>query len=320
MTGPNPILVEVVRNGWVESVHRGSVYVSGPDGQPARQAGKPHESCFPRSATKPMQAVAMLRSGLDLDDEEDLALATASLSGEPVHVERVRALLASAGLSEDDLGCPPQLPIGEGAAHAVLAAGGGPARVLMNCSGKHAAMLLTCQAAGWPREGYLEPDHPLQREVRRVVEQLAGEPVTATGVDGCGAPLFAITLIGVARSFRALVTAEPGMPERRVADAMRAHPLLVAGSTRDDTRLMGAVPGLLMKGGAEGVHAAALADGSAVALKIDDGHARARMPVMVAVLRSLGLEAPEFDAWATSPVLGGGVEVGAVRLRPDVLR
>lgn len=321
--GPNPILVEVLRNDRVESVHRGSLYVGGPDGAAVMSAGKPAEACFPRSANKPMQAVAMLRSGLavghGLTDDADLALACASHSGEPVHVARVRSMLAAGGLSEDDLGCPPQLPIDDVAAHAVLAAGGGPARVLMNCSGKHAAMLRTCQVAGWPTEGYLDPAHPLQLEVRRVVEELSGEPVTETGVDGCGAPLFAITLIGVARSFRALVTAAPGSPERQVADAMRAHPLLVAGQARDDTRLMAAVPGLLMKGGAEGVHAAALADGSAVALKIDDGNTRARMPVMVAALRALGVDAPEFDRWATSPVLGGGRDVGAVRLSPGVL-
>jgi len=314
----NPILVEVVRDGRVESVHRGSVYVAGPAGTPVCRAGTPEDLVFPRSANKPMQALAMLRCGVELSDA-DLALATGSHSGEPMHIERVRSMLATGGFAEEDLQCPPQLPIDEQAADAVLAGGGGPSRIQMNCSGKHAAMLLTCRAAGWPTADYLEPEHPLQQAVRRVVEELAHEPVTETGVDGCGAPLFAISLIGLAQCFSRLVTADPGTPQRRVADAMRAHPLYVAGSTREDTLLMQAVPGLLMKGGAEGVHAAALADGSAVTLKIDDGGTRARMPVMVAALRSLGADSPEFDRQATSVVLGGGNPVGEVRLRPGAL-
>ncbi len=314
----NPILVDVVRNGRVESVHRGSLYVADPAGATLLSAGTPEDLVFPRSANKPMQALAMLHCGVELADV-DLALATGSHSGEPAHIERVRAMLAADGFTEDDLQCPPQLPIDEAAAHAVLAAGGRAAPVLMNCSGKHAAMLLTCRAAGWPPRNYLDPAHPLHQEVRRVVADLAGEPVTETGVDGCGAPLFAISLIGLARCFARLVTADPGTPERRVADAMRAHPFYVAGSTREDTRLMQALPGLLMKGGAEGVHAAALADGSAVTLKIDDGVTRARMPVMIAALRRLGVDAPEFERQATSAVLGGGIPVGEVRLRPDAL-
>ncbi|MBA2414807.1 MAG: asparaginase [Geodermatophilaceae bacterium] len=314
----NPILVEVVRNDRVESVHRGSVFVADPTGTPVLRAGTPEELVFPRSSNKPMQALAMLRCGVELHDI-DLALATGSHSGEPAHVERVRGLLAAGGFAEEDLQCPPQLPIDEVAAHAVLAGGGGRSRVLMNCSGKHAAMLLTCRAAGWPTADYLAPAHPLQQQVRRVVEELADEPVTETGVDGCGAPLFAISLVGLARCFARLVTGDPGTPQRRVADAMRAHPLYVAGSSREDTLLMQAVPGLMMKGGAEGVHAAALADGSAVTLKIDDGGTRARMPVMVAALRHLGVEAPELDRQATSVVLGGESSVGEVRMRPGAL-
>lgn len=313
-----PILVDVLRNGTVESVHRGSVHVADSTGTPLCSVGTPEELMFPRSANKPMQALAMLRCGLELHDV-DLALATASHSGEPVHIEHVRAMLDAGSFGEDDLQCPPQLPIDDSAADAVLADGGGPARVLMNCSGKHAAMLLTCRAAGWTTADYLAPEHPLQQQVRRVVEELADEPVVETGVDGCGAPLFAISLIGLARCFRRLVSADPGTPERRVADAMRAHPVMVAGSVREDTVLMQAAPGLLMKGGAEGVHAAAIGDGSAVALKIDDGGTRARMPVMVAALRLLGIDAPEFDRWATSEVLGGEQTVGVVQLRQGAL-
>jgi L-asparaginase II len=175
-------------------------------------------------------------------------------------------------------------------------------------------MLLTCQAAGWPTEGYLETGHPVQKAIATTIEELAGERVTAVGVDGCGAPQHALSLRGLTRAFRGLVQADPGTPERAVADAMRAHPDLVGGAGRDVTALMSGVPGLLAKDGAEGVYVAALADGAAVAVKVDDGAARARMPVLVRELRRLGVEGAAIDALAEGPVLGGGRPVGAVRV------
>jgi L-asparaginase II len=268
---------------------------------------------FPRSSNKPLQVVGMLRSGLSLQPA-DLALAAASHSGEPRHVSRVRELLHAAGLAESALGCPPALPLSEDAAHAVIRAGGGPSRVQMNCSGKHAAMLLTCVAAGWPTDGYVDPDHPLQKALRDGVEDLAGESVRAIGVDGCGAPLFALSLAGLARAFARLVRSAPGSPERAVADAMRTHPALTGGTGRDVTQLMEGLPGLLAKDGAEGVYAAALPSGAATAVKIEDGAARARTPVLVHELRRLGAEAPVLDDLAETPVLGGGRPVGAVRI------
>ncbi|HEY8372476.1 MAG TPA: asparaginase [Pseudonocardiaceae bacterium] len=316
-------LVEVVRSGFREGVHRGRVVLLGPDGDIQQALGDVHQPIFPRSSNKPLQALAMLRCGLELSTEDgdaELALACASHNGEPEHIERVLALLARHGLTEDDLGCPPDLPIHEPSREALLRAGGSRRRVAMNCSGKHAAMLATCVQQGWPTRTYLDPEHPLQVAVRRTIEELAAEPVAAVAVDGCGAPLFAVSPVGLARAFRALVLAEPGTLERRVADAMRANPYLVAGTGREDTELMRAVPGLLCKAGAEAVHAAALPDGSAVALKIEDGAQRGRLPVMVAALHALGVpRSPELDALAESPVLGGGRPVGCVRLLPDVL-
>jgi len=191
----------------------------------------------------------------------------------------------------------------------------------MNCSGKHAAMLATCVTAGWPTASYTDPGHPLQAEIRRAVERLTGETVAAVGVDGCGAPLFGLSLTGLARAFSALVRADPGTPERRVADAMRAHPEWTSGTARPERALMEAVPGLLLKSGAEGVEALALADGRAVAFKIDDGAARARPAVTVALLRALGagddpaVEADTLAELARPPVLGGGRVVGEIRAR-----
>lgn len=302
----NPVLVEVERSGFVESWHRGSVAGLASDGTVAVLRGSPDEPVFPRSANKPMQAVAMLRNGLGLEGEL-LALASASHSGEDYHVEGVQKILAGAGLSADDLQCPPQWPL-----DLELAMRRERSRPRMNCSGKHAAMLATCVVNGWPTATYLDPGHPLQRAVRATVTELTGDEVTATGVDGCGAPLFAITLTGLARAFRALVRAEPGTPERRVADAMRAHPEWTSGTERDERRLMAAVPGLLVKCGAEGVDAFAFADGRSGAIKIDDGSVRARTPATVATMRALGAEGVP-DALATVPVYGGESVVGEIR-------
>jgi L-asparaginase II len=312
------VLAEVVRSGFVESRHRGAALILGADGQPAWVAGQVTEPMFPRSASKPMQAAAMLRCGLDLDGKL-LALAAASHSGEDFHVAGVREILSRAGLPESTLQCPPALPMDEASQREILSHGGGPDRVHMNCSGKHAAMLASCVAAGWPASSYRDPGHPLQLAIRATIEDLAGEPVTATGVDGCGAPLFALSLTGLARAFQAMVTAPPATPERKVADAMRAYPEWTSGTTRAERALMTAVPGLLVKSGAEGVDGLALADGRAIAVKVEDGAARALPPVAVALLGRLGVAtgraaaATALDEIAHVPVIGGEETVGWIR-------
>jgi L-asparaginase II len=306
----NPVLAEVVRSGFAESRHHGAVTGLAADGTEVISVGRTGAPFFPRSANKPLQAAAMLRCGLALEGEL-LALAAASHSGEDFHADGVRKILSGAGLSEDDLHCPLSWPVDVETARRLVARGHGMSRIRMNCSGKHAAMLATCVSNGWPVQTYLAPDHPLQQAIRRTVEELAGEQVAATGVDGCGAPLFALTMTGLARAFRALVLAAPGTPARRVADAIRAHPEWSSGTSRDERRLMDAVPGLLVKAGAEGVNAFALADGRCGAIKIDDGSARARTPVTVAALRLLGVAVP--DELAIVPLTGGEAVVGAVR-------
>jgi len=306
-------LAEVVRSGFTESLHRGSVAVLDATGAVVASAGDIDSPVFPRSSTKPLQAIGMLRSGLRLADPADLALVCASHFGEDFHIARVRALLRSAGLDESALRCPPSLPLGEPAREAALAAGIGRARVLMNCSGKHAGMLLTCMAAGWSLEEYYHAEHPLQERLRLAFEDFTGAAPVAEGVDGCGAPVFATPLRGLARAFLRLVAGEPGSVERTVADAMRAHPEIVAGTGAEDTQLMSAVPGLLAKGGAEGMVAVAVPGVGAIAIKIDDGGMRARLPVLASALHRLGVAAPGLAALAEVPVLGGGERVGAVR-------
>ncbi|MFE7462877.1 asparaginase [Streptomyces sp. NPDC057499] len=307
-----PVLAEVVRSGFVEGHHRGSLVVLAADGSVELALGDPAAPVFPRSANKPMQAAAVLRAGLDLAGER-LALAAASHSGEAFHLELVHTMLAEHGLTADDLRTPPDLPLDPAEAEAYLAAGRVRERITMNCSGKHAAMLAACALNGWDRAGYLDPAHPLQQLVHQVVEEAAGETVTAVGTDGCGAPLMAISLVGLARAFRGFVLAEPGTAERRVADAMRAHPAYVAGTRRPDTWLMRELPGTLSKMGAEAVQAVALADGRALAFKVDDGATRALGPVLARTLRLLGIDAPVVDRIGHAPLLGGAGEVGEIR-------
>ncbi|WP_326766890.1 asparaginase [Streptomyces sp. NBC_01591] len=307
-----PVLAEVVRSGFVEGHHRGSLVVLAADGSVERSLGDPTVPVFPRSSNKPMQAAAVLRAGLDLSGER-LALAAASHSGEDFHLELVRTMLAEHGLTPGDLQTPPDLPLDPVEAETYLAAGHARERITMNCSGKHAAMLAVCAVNGWDQESYLDPAHPLQQLVHQVVEEAAGEPVTAVGTDGCGAPLMAISLVGLARAFRTFVLAGPGTAERRVGDAMRAHPEYVAGTRRPDTWLMREVPGTLSKMGAEAVQAVALADGRALAFKVDDGATRALGPVLARSLRLLGIDAPVVSRIGHAPLLGGGGEVGEIR-------
>lgn len=304
-----PVVAEVVRSGLVESVHHGAVVALDRDGEIALAVGDVAAPLFPRSSSKPLQAVAMLQLGLNLNGEL-LALAAASHSGESFHVEGARQILASVNLDEADLQCPPALPMDEAAA---LAAGGERTRLAMNCSGKHAAMLATCVINDWPTDRYLDADHPLQVAIAETLEALTGEQVAATGVDGCGAPVLAISLLGLARAFRSLALAEDGSPAHRVGAAFRAHPAWTSGSTREEHLLMRTMPGLVNKAGAEGVDALALLDGRTVTLKIADGNQRARVPVALAALRRLGVETPPLEDIAPSPILGGERPVGEVR-------
>jgi L-asparaginase II len=306
--GSEPV-ARVVRGGVVESVHRGHLVVLDARGAVVRRRGDPDVEIFPRSSLKPVQAVSMLGAGLDLDAEL-LALACASHSGEPVHLDGVRRILARAGLGEADLQNTPAYPLDDDAAFSWRAAGNQRTSLTQNCSGKHAAMLATCVAAGWDTAGYRDPAHPLQRAVRATVADLTGNEPAHVTVDGCGAPLFSCTLAGLAGAFARIATAGPGTPAHRVRTAVGEHPGRVGGTGRFVTRLLTAVPGLVAKDGAEGVFAAALPDGRAVAVKIADGSPRPLPAVVTAALGALGV--PGLDEVGRVDVLGHGEPVGAV--------
>ena len=326
MTGPGPlpvIVAEIVRSGFVEGHHYGSVVALAADGSVDWSVGAVETPILPRSCNKPVQAMGMVRAGLELP-QELLALACASHSGEPFHVEGARRILGLAGLDESALQTPADYPLDDAAREVVIRAGGGRSPVQMNCSGKHAAMLATCVVNGWDTATYRDREHPLQVALRETFAEMTGEPVGTVAVDGCGAPLFSTSLVGLATAFRRLALGHDGADRddaaaRGVAEAIRAQPEHVSGTARDEAALLRAIPGAIGKAGAESCYAVALADGRAFALKTDDGAPRVRPVIMAAALRRSGVDTePGVDTAAVrrtgvADLLGGGEIVGEIR-------
>lgn len=312
MATPAPaVIASYTRSGFTESQHLGHAVVVDPAGTVIRSWGDPGHVVFPRSAAKPAQAVAMVRYGLDLPDHL-LALAVASHGGERIHLAGVHEILALAEVSESALQTPVDYPLDPRERDVWVSDGRPPSRTAMTCSGKHAAMLLTCRVNGWPMGTYRDPGHPLQQAIRRQVEALAGEAVQHVGVDGCGAPVMAVSVTGLARTLSRTMTEEDHSPARRIGQAMVAFPEFVGGAYADVTALMRAVPGLVAKQGFEGVGVAALPDGTAVAVKVEDGSERARQVSVAAILAGLGVGRTALEPFLTIPVLGGGAVVGHV--------
>lgn len=306
-------LALVRRSGVVESRHLGTVVALDAAGDAALALGAPSAAVLPRSTTKPLQALACLRAGAPLDGAE-LAIAAGSHTGQDEHVETVRSILRRAGLDEDRLGCPVDWPEDEATRDRLIRGGHRRSRVRMNCSGKHAAMLLACAVNGWPVDTYLDPRHPLQQLVRSTTAELTGVPVDHVAVDGCGAPLFSTTVIGLAQAFRQLATAAPGTDEAQVAHAMRERPFYVGGAGQANTETMRALPGVVVKGGAEGVIGMATDSGQAVAVKVVDGSPRATTLIALAALEGVGVDVSPAAALRQVDVLGGGVRVGSLEL------
>ncbi|MBR8741147.1 asparaginase [Nocardiopsis sp. MG754419] len=307
-------LAEVVRSGMRESVHYGAVVGLSAEGEIAYARGPVHDAMFPRSAAKPFQALAMLRAGADLKDSA-LAIAAGSHGGEDLHVAEAERILASVGLTADALGCPESVPGGHAARRTFHAEGRAPSRLYMNCSGKHAGMLAACSAQGWSTDDYLDPEHPFQQSAREATEDMCGEQVAHTAVDGCGAPQFAVSLVGLARGVQSMRLSPEGSPERSVLEAMSAHPEYVSGTDRIDTELMRRMPGLVSKVGADGVLVLGAPTGETVAVKISDGDAelRARTLVGITALKALGVNVDPIADHLTTDVLGGGRTVGGVQ-------
>jgi L-asparaginase II len=305
-------LAEVVRSGFVESVHLGALVGLNAAGEIALSIGDTDAVILPRSSLKPLQSLACHTAGAGLTGPH-LAIAAGSHTGQDFHVAAVTEILSNAGLSPEALQCPEDWPRDEGTRLRSIQSGHAPSRIRMNCSGKHAAMLAACVASNWPIESYLDGDHPLAAHVRTTIEELADEPVGHTAVDGCGAPLYGLTLTGLARAIRALAAAAPGTPGGAVADAIRTHPEYVGGTGHVNTELMRAIPGTIAKGGAEGVLVAATMDGHTVAVKLIGGSNIPTTPVVIAALAALGVDTRAAKNLRTVAVLGGGRQVGEIR-------
>lgn len=294
------LLAEVTRSGFVESLHHGSVVGLLPSGDMGVSVGAVKDPVLPRSCMKPFQALACLSAGAPLAGPA-LAIAAGSHTGEDRHVELVTRLLGE--LPVGLLQCPPSWPEDEETRQRVPE----PSRVRMNCSGKHAAMLAACVASGWSTQTYLEPSHPLQQLVMRTVEELSGESVAHTAIDGCGAPVYGLSLHGLARAMQGLVRTP-------VADAMRGFPEYVGGTGHVNTVVMQRLPGVVAKGGAEGVLVLATTAGHAVAVKVLDGNPRATTAIGLTALAALGFDVSPAEESLSVPVLGGGQVVGEVRV------
>ena len=298
------VLAQLVRSGLVESTHSGYLIIIGPDGSELLTLGDVDAEMYPRSAIKSLQAAAMVRLGLELNDEQ-LALVCASHGGTDRHQAVALEILKSAGLSESDLQNTPDRPLDR---KARIAFGAKPATSLAaNCSGKHAGMLATCAVKGWDVKTYRDANHPLQIAIANEIEELTGKSINRTSVDGCGAPLFSMSTRSIAVAARKMrIESDPVF--NRVVSACLKHPEMILAEGAFDTRMMRAVPGLFVKGGAESVMLASLADGSAIAWKISDGANRANGPMMKAALAKLGktIEGEVVD------VLGGGTVVGSL--------
>lgn len=300
------LLAELVRAGIIESVHNGHLALINSDGTLRAQIGDIDAPMYPRSSIKSFQAAGMVRHGLNLTPRQ-LAIVCASHSGSAQHLEVVRSILESVDLTEADLRNTPDTPLGR--VEKLAWGANPPSQIAQGCSGKHSGMLATCVINGWDTETYLDPQHPLQVAIRQEIATLIGAPVISTTIDGCGAPLFAITTRNFAiGAHKMRVTSDPVHQE--VINACLAHPEMVAGIGRLTTTVMEAIAGLFIKDGAEAVELLSLADGRACVIKVSDGSDRAIPVIVKAVLDAWGIES------SIDPVLvrGGSQITGEIRV------
>jgi L-asparaginase II len=305
-------LAVVSRSGVDESVHFGALVALQPNGEVSFSIGDQRVEVYPRSSTKPFQALAMVRNGLTLSSEQ-LALVCASHNGENIHLETARQILRSAGLSDDALLNTADFPLHVPSAHEAIRRGDVKSSLQMNCSGKHSGMLATCVHNGWPLDSYLDVNHPLQLAITETITETTQREPLAIGIDGCGAPAHVVELVGLARAMRAIAVGDVGSAGTQVFEAMSQHSYMVGGDGRHVTTIVSNVPGLFAKDGAESVYVAATKEGHAVALKLSDGSGRATPTVLLAALRRLGVDVSGVPDSIREVVLGHGHVVGEVR-------
>ena len=317
-------LAVVERNGFIESRHVGSAVVMAADGTVVTELGDITSPIFPRSTLKPFQAIAAMRAGVPLRGAQ-VALAAASHVGSQEHEDVVRTMLTAAGVTEEHLQCPADWPQDEARRFELIRSGEGKQRISFNCSGKHAAFLWACTENNWNHATYLDRAHPLQQLIGSVIEEFCGEPVQHWAVDGCGAPLAAVSLTGLARGIGRLAKApqdkNADARAATVATAMLDYPWAVHGRGRENTVVMEEL-GILAKNGAEGVLVLGTGSGVSVALKMLDGNTRAASLVGLTLLAASGAVDPTAVArvlgQVVPEVLGGGRPVGQLRLGAPV--
>ena len=299
------VLLEIVRNEMVESIHSGHLLITDENGKTVLELGDVDDLIYPRSAVKSLQASAMVRAGLKLTGEQ-LAVVCASHAGSKRHLDVISSILSSAGLDQSSLRNTPDKPLGS----AEKAEWGDrkPSSLAANCSGKHSGMLATSALNGWDLETYKNINHPLQKLIKAEFEELSGEKITNIGVDGCGAPLFALSLRGLATAIRNLTLSSDPV-HREVVKACRENPYFVSGAGRLPTLLMENVKGLFVKDGAEGVMVMSLPNGSTVVWKMSDGSQRGASVLAAATLSRLGV----LTSLEHEKVLGDGRVVGEIR-------
>lgn len=330
-----PIKVTVTRGTLVESVHLVDAVVVDGKGNVLAAAGRPEVVTYWRSSAKPFQALPLVRQLQSQPQgerhelrQEEIAVMCASHSGEEEHVRVVESLLRRFELDETHLRCGAHPPLHEPSARNLWQSGAAPRPIHNNCSGKHAGMLVHTKLTGASLESYWDPGHPVQLRILEAVAAFSGVPAdeVVLGVDGCGAPVFALPLVGMATAYARLVApenhvdAESARAARTIAYAMRQKPFFVAGSGRLCTGLMEALaPWVVAKGGAEGVYCVGLLEkGWGVALKVRDGAARATGPAVIEILAALGVVSPAAEAALAGhrrPVVRNvaGLEVGRIQ-------
>ena len=313
-SGDGVVVAELVRDSLVESIHLGVFAVVDHAGKLLLEGGNSDAVVFPRSTVKPLQALAMLSTGVDLSPLE-LALSTASHCGSLEHRSAIDSLLTRHGNSPEQLRCPEDWPLGAKERALMEKEVGSPSRLAMNCSGKHAGFLATCAHKDWDRETYLHPDHPLQRLIVDTMAHYTKETPSHSSTDGCGAPLHALSVKGLARAMAKVGKAD-AEPEQQLLAAVTAHSWALDGHGRDNTITIDAIGGIA-KIGAEGLVVIATPEGVAVAVKILDGSMRATTPVALAALAAVGAitsaVAEGLTARVSAAVLGGNKVIGGLR-------
>lgn len=305
----NPILAQLVRGELVESIYTGRLVMLNADGKIDYSLGNIEELVYPRSAVKCVQAAVSLEFGAQLDNET-AAVAAASHSGSDEHIGYVLSILNTAGLTDADLQTPPDYPIGINEQREWIALQKPKSAIAMNCSGKHAAWLAASVASGLDPEKYLLPTNKIQQRTRELFSELTEEEIAVSSIDGCGGPLYAMSLTGLAKMIQQAVVAPVDTELNQIISAVRKFPEAASGVGRDVAKLMKAIPGSYLKEGAEGVEVLALSDGRAAAFKFDSGNFLLRHLISARIFQLWGVNTPESDELLTKTVLGGGKPVG----------